>query len=319
MTPLAACWDGMRRVNHAPALLAAVWAMTLIVSLPLALAIRGTLARHLGRSVAADTAASGINYDWMQEFSGQATGLGATFSPAITGFGAVIGNLSAFMDNEPPPIAVLGAGSVYVVLWIFLAGGIIDRYAGDRATGLSRFISVSGAFFWRLGRLGVVQWIIYACLFGVIHPTLFDRLYPLFTQDVAIERTAFLIRVFLYLVFAVLVALAIMVFDYAKVRTVVEDRQSVLGAIHAALDFLRHHLAAGVVLFLANVALLVAAIGVYGVIAPEAGNAGIRLLIGLAVSQLYVVGRLWVKLVFWASETALFQSRIAADAGTLST
>ena len=92
-----------------------------------------------------------------------------------------------------------------------------------------------------------------------------------------------------------------------------------LGAINAALDFLRHHFAEGVVLFLANVGLLVAAIGVYGVIAPEAGNASIRLLIGLAVSQLYVLGRLWVKLVFWASETALFQSRIAADASTVST
>jgi hypothetical protein len=29
------------------------------------------------------------------------------------------------------------------------------------------------------------------------------------------------------------------------------------------------------------------------------------------LGQLYVLGRLWVKLVFWASETALFQSRLA--------
>jgi hypothetical protein len=29
------------------------------------------------------------------------------------------------------------------------------------------------------------------------------------------------------------------------------------------------------------------------------------------IGQVYVLGRLWVKLVFWASETALFQSRLA--------
>jgi hypothetical protein len=33
--------------------------------------------------------------------------------------------------------------------------------------------------------------------------------------------------------------------------------------------------------------------------------------IGFAIGQLYVAARLWVKLVFWASETALFQSRLA--------
>jgi hypothetical protein len=33
--------------------------------------------------------------------------------------------------------------------------------------------------------------------------------------------------------------------------------------------------------------------------------------IGFALGQLYVLGRLWVKLVFWASEVALFQQRFA--------
>jgi hypothetical protein len=33
--------------------------------------------------------------------------------------------------------------------------------------------------------------------------------------------------------------------------------------------------------------------------------------VGFALGQLYIVGRLWVKLLFWASATALFQSRLA--------
>ena len=33
--------------------------------------------------------------------------------------------------------------------------------------------------------------------------------------------------------------------------------------------------------------------------------------IAFAVGQLYVLVRLWVKLVFWASETSLFQGRLA--------
>ncbi len=43
MTPFAAVRDGIRRVNAAPAVLGAVWLLTLLVSLPLALALRGML------------------------------------------------------------------------------------------------------------------------------------------------------------------------------------------------------------------------------------------------------------------------------------
>ena len=78
---MSALGDGIRRVNRAPALLAGVWLATLIVSMPLAAAMRGMLADHLGASLAADAAATGVNYDWMQEFSEQASGLGVTFQP----------------------------------------------------------------------------------------------------------------------------------------------------------------------------------------------------------------------------------------------
>jgi hypothetical protein len=94
MTALAAWRDGMRRVNRAPAVLAGVWAVTVLLSLPLTAVMRSLLHDHLGSSLAADTAASGVNYDWMQEFTGQASGIGATFGPAVIGFGAVIDNLS---------------------------------------------------------------------------------------------------------------------------------------------------------------------------------------------------------------------------------
>ena len=57
------------------------------------------IATHLGASLAADAAAAGTNYDWWQEFPSQATGLGTTFVPSIIGFGAVLDNLSGFLDN----------------------------------------------------------------------------------------------------------------------------------------------------------------------------------------------------------------------------
>jgi len=109
---MTSAWrDGIRRVNGAPALLLGVWGLTLLVSVPMAAAMRGMLAQHLGASLAADTAASGVNYDWMQEFSDQAAGLGVTFRPTILGFGAVLDNLSAFIDNTMRPVVIVAANA----------------------------------------------------------------------------------------------------------------------------------------------------------------------------------------------------------------
>ena len=303
--------DGIRRANRAPAILVGVWALTLLVSLPLAVALRGMLADHLGTSLAADTAATGVNYDWMQEFGDQATGLGVTFKPTIIGFGAVLDNLSAFIDGTERPVVIVGAASAYVVLWIFVAGGIIDRYARDKATRAHGFFSASGVYFFRFLRLAVVQWLVYAFLFVYMHAWLFDRLYPRIIHEVTVERTAFFVRLTLYVVFGVLVAASAMIFDYAKVRAVVEDRRSMLGAIAAALGFIQRNYAAAIAVFAANFAMFALAVGLYALVAPGAGGAGASMWLGLAVGQLYILARLWVKLTFWASETALFQSRLA--------
>ena len=81
-------------------------------------------------------------------------------------------------------------------------------------------------FFFRFLRLAVVQWLVYAFLFGYLHNWLFGTFYPRITHEMNVERTAFLTRLALYLVFGLLVAAAALVFDYAKVRAVVEDRRS---------------------------------------------------------------------------------------------
>jgi hypothetical protein len=303
--------DGLRRVSGAPAILAGVWTLTLVAGLPLAAALRVSLADHLGQSLAADAAAAGANYDWMQEFADQASGIGLTFKPTVIGFGAVLDNLSAFIDDTARPVAIVATASLYVLAWIFLAGGIVDRFARDRAIGAHGFFAASGVFFFRFLRLAIVQWLIYAFLFAYLHDWLFDTFYPRITHEMSVERTAFLTRLALYLVFGLLVAAAALIFDYAKVRAVVEDRRSMLGAIGAALGFVRRNTAAAAGVFAANFLLFVVVVGVYALVAPGAGGAGPSMWVGFAIGQLYIVGRLWVKLVFWASETALFQSRLA--------
>jgi hypothetical protein len=311
MSPLRAWRDGIRRVASAPAILVGVWVMTLLVGLPLALALRGEISRHLGSSLAAGTAASGVNYEWMQEFADQATGLGATLRPTILGFAAVLDNLSAFLDNTARPIVVVGAAVAYMALWLFAAGGIIDRYARGRGTGVHGFFAASGVFFFRFFRLAMVMFAVYGLLFGYVHPWLFDRVYPRLTREINIEPTAFLVRAGLYLAFGLALGVCNLVFDYAKVRAVVEDRRSALGALLSAIRFVRRNPSAAITVYLLDVALFALTLAGYAAVAPGAGGIGWTMWIGFGIGQAYIMARLCVKLIFWASETALFQGRLA--------
>ena len=295
---LAALRDGVRRVNRAPAVLFGVWALTLAVTLPAAAVMGRAIARDLGHSLAADTAADGVNYEWMQEFAARGGGFASTLQPTVIGVAAVLDNLSALADNTPRPAPILAMAAAYAVLWLFLAGGIIDRYARDRATRAFGFFGACGVLFFRFLRLALVQVVVYGLLFGVLHPRL-----SAYTAS-APARLAF------YVVFGALVAGANLVFDYAKVRAVIEDRHSMVGALGAALGFVRRHAAAAVTLYVLDVLLFVAAVIAYGVLAPGVGR-GALVWVGVAMGGSFLAVRLWVKLTFWASEAALFQMQLA--------
>ena len=74
MVAASAFRDGLRRVNGAPMVVLGMSAVTLLIALPLSIALGGMIEAHLGVSMAAGSAAAGINYDWWQEFSAQASG-----------------------------------------------------------------------------------------------------------------------------------------------------------------------------------------------------------------------------------------------------
>jgi hypothetical protein len=302
--------DGVRRVNGAPVLLCGMFAVTLLVALPLSVALGSMIEAHLGRSLAADAAAAGTNHDWWQEFSAQASGLGTTFVPSIVGFSVVLDNLSSLADNEPLAASIAGVTAGWLVIWSFLSGGIIDRYARARPTRTAGFFAACGTHFWRFARLGVVVLLVYYLLFAVVHRWLFDDLYPVLTRDLTVERTAFALRLGLYLVFALLLILCSMVFDYARIRLVVEDRHSALGALMAGSRFVRRH-PGTLRLYVLNTAAYLALLLAYALVSPGAPRAGLRMWITLALGQLFILARHYLKLLFYASQTAFFQRALA--------
>ena len=313
MTVLLAFRDGIRRVNSALPILAGVLLLTLAVAAPLGVVLDGMIRSHLGESLAANAAADGVNYPWWQEFTAQATGVGVTFTPRILGIAPTLDAASGVVDNVPRAPVVTGAGIAYGLLWLFLVGGILARYARQRPVRTGPFFAACGVFFTRFLRLAVISAVVYGFLFGVVHGWLFGRLQGWLTHEWTEERAAFALRVALYLGFGLLLTAWNLVVDYAKIRAVVEDRRSMLGAVGAAVTFIRGHLGSAAGLYVLDGALFAAVVALYALIVPSARWGGWT---AFAVTEIYLLARLWVKLVFYASQTSLFQASFAHAAYT---
>ncbi len=305
--PGAAFVDGLNRVKRAPWLVIGLWAATVVVALPFAMMLQLLIGDHLGASLAAQSAADSVNFDWWNEFLAQTSGVGVSFVPAVLGFAAVMKNLSTVADGTGLPAVVAIAVSAHMLVSLFLIGGVLDRLARDRAIGAGAFFSACGVYAIRFLRLAIIATAIYWVLFVPYHEWLFDGLYPALIADVTVERTAFMYRVLLYAAFLAPLLFVNLIFDYAKVRAVVEDRRSMIGALVAGWRFVRRHPGAAIALYALDALLFLAVIGVYFLAAPGVNQNALA----FAVGQLYIVLRVIVRLQFAASQIALFQGRLA--------
>jgi len=219
----------------------------------------------------------------------------------------VLKNLSAVADTSAMPAVIAVTVVSYMLVSLFLAGGVIDRLARDHDLGAGAFFSACGVYFVRFIRLGVVTAIVYSALFGLYHPWLFDRVYPALTENITVERTAFFIHLALYAAFALPLFAFNILFDYTKIRAVVEDRRSMISAIAASWRFIRRNPIAVWAVYKLNALVFLLVIGLYYMIAPGASAD----VLAFGIGQLYIVLRVIVRLQFAASQTALFQGRLA--------
>jgi hypothetical protein len=305
---IGAFLEGWRRVIHAPAVTAGIWLMTLVVALPLAALVGRAVEAQLGSSLDAATLTSGWNARWEGEFAAGATGPARTFTHEILGFGGTLATASRFADAVRPDPSLVGAIVLYVAIWVFLSGGILDRLARGRPVRASAFFAACGVYAFRFARLAIVVGAAYWALFRWIHPFLFDRAYDRLTRDLATEHQVIIVRAGLYVVFFAALALVSLVADFAKVRAVVEDRHSMLSAIGAAVRFLRRRPLRSAGLYLLNVLALFVIARLWLQIAPAAGAPDWS---ALLAAQVFLLARVWAKLAFMASEVVFFQGELA--------
>jgi disulfide bond formation protein DsbB len=251
--------DGAARVGSAPAVLAGTVAVLMLLWLPPNLDLRdaGGLA--------------GVFPWWV------ALGRSDPFA------------LSGRVPLSEPALAAMDIGPMlgWLLLWSFVSGGILDRYARNRATRSRGFFGACGGCFPSMLRLGVITLLIDAALWAWL-------------QRMALDG---------WLLAAIVACLAVhLVVSFARVRLVVEDRRSAVGALLAGARFVRREPAAAL-LYLLFAAVSASVTWLYAAVEPgyDTPNWRVSLLAGSAL----IIGNTAVLFATYASAIALFQSRLA--------
>lgn len=218
------------------------------------------------------------------------------FARAVSAPALLIGTyaVARLFDVPSASLSLFSEGAraviVWLLFWSFAYGGAIDRLARGRPTRAYGFFAACGGHLMPLVRLAVLAIAAEAALL------------PIARASAATEMGRAGVALALMLASAVLA--------FARIRLVVEDRRSAIGAVAASVRFLRRNpsgLGIWIVFALAGYGLD----NLYGFLVASSGVATPSNLKVRASQEAFLAIRLWLKLSAYGAGIALFQSRLA--------
>jgi hypothetical protein len=279
-------------------------------SLILAVPMYHSLKDSFGSSLVGERMAEGFDYLWWEEYRDEAQGLEKTFTPSIIGKGAVLNNLEGLIQLrvfDLPP-AVLIFGLLYIILHTFLAGGILSLLKKtDRTFSLKKFFKGAGSYFFRFFLLMLLSWVFFLIigqavggglnsLLGGMRDSAFSEVAPFYW---GLVFSAVVLFLFLFIQ---------MVFDYARIKIVLDDSTNIVASAVGAFGFIFRHLGSTLglfyLLFLVQTAFTLIYILIQGVI-PQSSFLGVVL--AFLIQQFFIFGLIWIRCWLYSSEMELYR------------
>lgn len=244
---------GFGTIRRHPGLVLLVLGTNLGVALLLAVPFAAELRDDLAHRGASSAMMYGFDFDWWTRFQADARGAAAAFGPDLLGTGFAWRNLDLllrghvpgglFAADRGPGALLMGAGLSYVLLQVFLAGGLLGVFRAPAGGWTFRgIVHGSGFYFGRLLRVTLLGLVAAGVVFALHAPLagwLRDR-----AREAVDGRTALSLALAGHGLLVLALALVHMVASHARVVVVREERRSALLAFASSAGFCRRHLAA---------------------------------------------------------------------------
>ncbi len=284
--------------------------INLAFSIALALPLYHSLKDSFGDSLVADRMAEGFDYLWWEEFRDEAKGLEKTFTPSIIGKGAVLNNLEGLLMMrflELPSILIV-IGLLYIILHTFLAGGILSTLNKEKVRfSMGEFFEGAGSYFFRFFLLMLLSWLFFI-LFPFVSFGILGTILENVRENAFSEITPFYLGLVFNAVVLFLFLFIQMVFDYGRIKIVMEGKRNILRAALGAFGFVFRHLGSTLtlfyLLFLVQVAVTLVYILIQGFI-PQSQFWGI--LMAFLFQQLFIFSLIWVRCWLYSSQMEFYR------------
>jgi hypothetical protein len=284
--------------------------INLLFSLILAVPMYNSLKSSLGSSEAGNRMAESFDTIWWEEFRDEAKGLETTFTPSIIGKGAILTNLETLIQMRffsAPPI-LIGFGLLYIILHTFLAGGILSTFNQDEPRfAVKEFLQGAGSHFLRFFALMLFSWLFLFIISAFLRSALLPIIYDI-SSDSYSEVIPFFLMLALSAITFFLLLLIQMVFDYARIKVVLEDERNFLKATGKAFSFVFKHpfstFGLFYLIFLLNIAITVIYILIKEII-PQSDV--LTVLAAFLFQQLFIFALIWIRCLLYASQWELYR------------
>ena len=234
-------------------------------------------------------------------------------SPAGEGLGRLnfiwLGDIFYKYQDLLPALAgwVLVPALLFILVSVFLNGGIIGRLAAGEKTTLQGFFADCGKHFGRFFRVFLLSLPVYILVFGGLIK-LVSAPFNVWAKNAAGEMPVIIASNLKFLMTILLLSIVQMYFDYVKIHLVVRDGRKVLAAAAAALSFIGRKFFKAWGLYLLVGLLFIAATSVFIAVTnvlPRTGGAA--LVLGFIWAQAYIFARISTKVLFFAAELDLYK------------
>lgn len=285
MNILKTFWLGIQIINKKIKIAAYLWLFNFVFSLLIITPLYFFINKDLSRSLMADQIAKGINFLWLGD--------------VIYKYREVLTSLIGW---------ILLPGVLFFLLYIFLDGGVIGRIVdGNEKINLANFFADCGKYFFRFIRVFLISILGYLGVFGLIFVAI-SALFNIWEKNASSEWGLIFSSNLKFLVFVLLFSVVKMFFDYVKVRLVVEDSKKTVKATLLNFSFMGKRFFKAWALYLLVGLAMVLFFIVYLTVYQPLPKVGLLLFLAFVWQQIYILSKMWIKLLFYSTEYQFIQN-----------
>ena len=298
-------------------------AFALVLAVPLSFQLEGDLANR----GASSAMMYGFDYDWWAQWSERQEGPPSALSPDILGAGFAFRNLELLLKGFLPAglfargdrgsldPTILGLGTLYLLLQVFLTGGILGVLRSPTGGWTVRgLLHGSGFYFGRLFRVSLLALAAAGVVFALNAP--FARWVDGLAREAVSERTAIALTLGRHAVLLLALVAVHMVSSHAKVLVVREERLSSVLAFLSSLGFCARNVVPAFGQYLVIGAVGIALVALFGALDARLAVIGGRSqLLALTLFQAVVVARIALRLALLAGQLELQHARGGKTSG----